>query len=63
MQCQNCGEELTEISVDHSYSIEWDEVYKQWVKHTSTANYVCGACGGELGISEIADILKQVDEL
>lgn len=63
MKCPNCEEEIIGVSATHDYSIELDPDTNQYTKHDISTEYVCQACGNGLGISDIEDILKQVDEL
>ncbi len=63
IECQSCGEEVTDILAAHNYSIYWDKEQGKWGKSDGTAVYVCSHCLEELGICDIEDILKQVDEL
>ena len=63
VECQSCGEEVTDILAAHNYSIYWDKEQGKWVKSDGTAVYVCSHCLEELDIHDIEDILRQVDEL
>ena len=63
MDCINCGAVITEILAEHEYTIEQNSETGQWTKTVGNASYSCPECGVEFNISELTDILKQVDEL
>lgn len=61
MECPACGEELNSILAEHCYSIEL--IDGSWYRTDGEMCYRCGSCSDPLVVSEIADILKEVDEL
>jgi len=63
MICTECGAVDPEIMATHNYTIEYSEEDNKWVKTEGDAIYSCSNCEVILGIDEIADILRQVDEL
>ncbi len=62
-ECPSCGAILTEIQANHNYLIELSGETNKWGKSDGCVEYTCGNCHGVLGIHDIEDILKQVDEL
>ncbi len=63
LHCPHCGAVVDEIIVSHSYVIARSDEQEKWTKHIGGVVYSCCHCGGEIDIVDIADILKQVDEL
>ena len=63
MQCPNCNGELAEILVTHEYAIDYSTEQEKWVKGVGWVTHTCSICGIELNISDIKDVLKEVDEL
>lgn len=65
MQCPHCNQEVTEIMTTHEYAIRYDSIRGRWVKDGGEVTYrhYASECMGALDTGEIADILKQVDEL
>jgi hypothetical protein len=65
MQCPHCGQEVTEIMATHEYAIRFNHIWSRWVKDNGEVTYrhYASGCMEALDTSEIADILKQVDEL
>lgn len=63
MKCPSCGGEITEILACHTYTISYNTEQGKWLKETGGVVYNCAICMDELGIHDIEDILRQVDEL
>ena len=63
IECVSCGKEPTEILARSEYTIKYDEEQSKWVKDYGDITYVCGLCLEALDAHDIADILRQVDEL
>ena len=61
--CYSCGAIITELAVTHNYTIEYSEEQEKWIKTAGEAIYSCGNCGVIQDTDDIAEILKQVDEL
>lgn len=59
--CPYCSEPLV-IEAEHIYLITKSED-SGWHKEDGNVTYTCNNCDTELSVSEIKDILKQVDEL
>ncbi len=62
MECSGCNTEVTVIFARHNYEISKSEG-DHWGKSDGEVTYVCGKCQEDLGVSDIEDILMQVDEL
>jgi len=61
--CHSCGATITEIVAVHSYTIEYSEEQEAWVKTIGEAIYSCSNCEAVQDTDDIAEILRQVDEL
>ncbi len=62
MQCLGCDTGVTIILARHDYEITKSEG-DHWGKSDGEVRYACGTCHEDLDVSDIEDILAQVDEL
>ena len=63
MECPNCGAENPEIIADHRYLIAYNEEQGKYLKDDGEVTYSCNQCSELLGIADIQDALREVDEL
>ena len=63
MKCPHCERTLESICASHDYMINLVPNTDLYSKTVGDVDYVCGECLGTLAISDIEDILRQVDEL